>query len=141
MMEPPPAARPLPLLSPETEFFWTAGRDGVLRLLRCRSCGYYIHPPSPRCPRCLGDDLGPEPVSGRGTLFSYTVNHQPWGPGVPLPYVIGLVALEEQPQVRLTTNVVDCPEGDLAIGMELEVVFEAQDDVWFPLFRPPPVNR
>ena len=31
-----PAIRLLPRLDPDNEFFWTAGRDGVLRFLRCR---------------------------------------------------------------------------------------------------------
>jgi uncharacterized OB-fold protein len=39
----------LPVLTPETEPFWLGGADGALRFLRCQSCGYYIHPPSPVC--------------------------------------------------------------------------------------------
>jgi hypothetical protein len=54
-----PALRLLPRLSPENEFFWTSGADGVLRFLRCRACRTYVHPPSPRCPDCLSKDLAP----------------------------------------------------------------------------------
>jgi uncharacterized OB-fold protein len=77
----------------------------------------------------------PEEVSGRATLHSYTVNHQQWIPDSE-PYVIGLVEIDEQPGLRLTTNVVGCEPEDVEIGMELEVCFEEQDSVWFPLFRP-----
>jgi uncharacterized protein len=133
--------RPLPLLSADNEFFWTSGADGSLRLLRCQDCAYYIHPPSPRCPKCLGGQLVVEPVSGRARLFSYTVNYQPWAPGAPVPYVIGLVQLNEQAGLRLTTNIIDCAVDEVQIGMELEVVFEQHEDVWLPMFRPlpPPV--
>ncbi|HMK63240.1 MAG TPA: OB-fold domain-containing protein, partial [Acidimicrobiales bacterium] len=51
-------------------------------------------------------------------------------------YVVGLVTMEEQDDVRLTTNVVDCPEAELRVGMAVEVTFEHHDDVWLPLFRP-----
>src|SRR5205814_8888932 len=88
--------RVLPRLVPESEFFWTSGKDGRLRFLRCRSCAYYVHPPAPICPRCLSRQLSPETVSGRATLYSFTINHQPWAPGAEQPYVIGLVQLAEQ---------------------------------------------
>ena len=80
-------------------------------------------------------DVAPRAVSGRATLHSFTVNHQQWIPGTD-PYVIGLVVLDEQDDLRLTTNVVECAPDDVHIGMALEVCFEQQDDVWLPLFRP-----
>jgi len=130
-----PAIRLLPRLDADNRFFWTGGEDGILRFLRCSSCRQYIHPPVPRCPACLGDSLAPEPVSGRGTVHSFTVNHQAWIPGSD-PYVIGLVAIDEQPDVRLMTNLVDCEPDDSLIGRAVEVVFEQTDDVFLPLFRP-----
>ncbi|SEP27166.1 hypothetical protein SAMN05660991_04429 [Trujillonella endophytica] len=116
-------------------FFWTSGRDGVLRLLGCDACGYLIHPPVGYCPACQGRETSPTPVSGRGTLYSFTVNHQPWD-GVGDLYVIGLVELEEQPEVRLLTNVVGVDPSDVRVGMPVEVVFEDHDPVFLPLFRP-----
>jgi uncharacterized OB-fold protein len=74
-------------------------------------------------------------VSGRGTLHSFTVNHQAWD-GVGDVYVIGLVEIEEQADVRLTTNIVDVDPDDVRIGMPVEVVFEDHDPVYIPLFRP-----
>ena len=127
--------RVLPAVDDENRFFWTAGEDGRLRFLRCQRCGYYLHPPSPRCPSCLGTDLAPGPVSGQGEVFSFTVNHQPWD-GSSEPYIIAVVALPEQEGLRLTTNIVDCATDDVRIGMPVEVQFEHRDPVWFPLFRP-----
>ena len=130
-----PSIRVLPRLDADNEFFWTSGADGVLRILRCSDCRRYVHPPAPRCPYCLRGTLAPEAVSGRGELHSFTVNHQQWVPGSG-PYVVGLVTLAEQDDVRLMTNVVDCEVDELRVGMPVEVTFEHSEDVWLPLFRP-----
>jgi uncharacterized OB-fold protein len=50
--------------------------------------------------------------------------------------VIALVEIDEQPSVRLMTNIVDCDVDDVYIGMPVEVTFEHNDDVWLPVFRP-----
>ena len=132
--------RVLPRLDALTRPFWQGGRDGELVFLRCQQCGTYIHPPQPLCPVDYSKDMAPEPVSGRATVASYTVNHQPWMPGPELPYVIGLVEMEEQEGLRLTTNIVECAPEDVYIGMPVEAVFEHHEDkhgdVWIPLFRP-----
>jgi uncharacterized OB-fold protein len=46
------------------------------------------------------------------------------------------VSLEEQPSVRLSTNLIDVEADDVHIGLEVAVVFEGIDDVSIPLFRP-----
>jgi uncharacterized OB-fold protein len=74
-------------------------------------------------------------VSGKATLVAYTCNIQQWIPGSD-PYLIGLVAIDEQESVRLTTNLVDVDVDQVYSGMALEVVFEHNDDVYLPLFRP-----
>ena len=134
-----PAAQPfrvLPRVTPETEHFWTGGRDGELRFLRCTADGEYVHPPAPVCPRCLSRSLVVEAVSGRATVATYTINHQPWYPGLDPPYVIAIVEMEEQPSVRLMTNIVGCPVEDVHVGMPVQVTFEQYDDVWLPFFAP-----
>ncbi|HEX7443088.1 MAG TPA: OB-fold domain-containing protein [Acidimicrobiales bacterium] len=130
-----PALRLLPRIEPENEFFWTGGADGRLRFLRCRACRTYVHPPSPRCSDCLSSELAPEEVSGRATVVAHTVNVQEWIPGSG-PYLIGLVAIEEDERVRLMTNLVDVAIEDVYTGMAVEVVFDHHDDVYLPLFRP-----
>jgi uncharacterized OB-fold protein len=130
-----PAFRLLPRLDDDNRFFWTSGADGQLRFLRCQDCRTFVHPPSPVCPDCLSPDLAPEVVSGRATLIAYTCNVQEWIPGSG-PYLIGLVAIAEQESVRLTTNLVDLELEQAHDGMDLEVVFEHDDDVYLPLFRP-----
>jgi uncharacterized OB-fold protein len=126
--------RILPRLTVDTEFFWTSGADGRLRFLRCTTCGYYVHPPAPICPHCLTKTLQPSVVSGRATVATFTINVQAWIPGFDPPYVVAIVEIEEQPSVRLTTNIVGCAPDDVFIGMPVQVTFEQYDDVWLPLF-------
>ncbi len=124
-----------PALDDTNRFFWASGEDGQLRFLRCQACGYYLHPPLPRCPECGSREVAPEVVSGRGEVHSYTVNHQSWDGGTD-PYAIVLVALPEQEGMRLTSNLVNHPLDAIHIGMPVQVVFEQHDLVWFPLFEP-----
>jgi len=132
--------RILPELTDRNRGFWTSGADGRLRILRCRSCGYYLHPPIPLCPECRSDDLGFDPVSGRATVATFSVNHQQWMPGPEVPFVAAIVELEEQPSVRLRTNLVGCDPDQVRIDMAVEVVFEhhpdPDGDVYIPLFAP-----
>ena len=128
--------RPLPMLTDANRFFWTSGADGRLRFMRCSACRNYIHPPVPVCDKCLSMEQEWVAVSGRATLAAVTVNHQMWIPTIEPPYVVGIVEIEEQPSVRLTTNIVQCAEADLKIGMALEVEFEENEDVFLPMFRP-----
>jgi uncharacterized OB-fold protein len=130
------AFRVLPRVNDANEFFWTSGADGNLRFLRCGDCRQWLHPPSPRCPNCLSKNLAPEVVSGRATVHTYTINYQPWYPNFDPPYVVAVVAIEEQPSLRLMTNIVNCAPDDVAVGMAVQVMFEQYDDVWIPLFEP-----
>ncbi len=127
--------RPLPKLTPENEFFWTAGADGVLRFQYCGACDRYLHPPGVVCSEC-GEAPEMRDVSGRATVVGLTVNYQPWLPDMEVPYVIGLVAIEEDPLVRLTTLIVDAEPEDVVIGLPVSVRFEQHKDVWLPVFAP-----
>jgi acetyl-CoA acetyltransferase/uncharacterized OB-fold protein len=137
--------RPLPLLMPWTEWFWTSGADGTLRIQGCDDCGQLVHPPTPVCPRCRSRASSPHAVSGRATVVGFTVNHQQWLPGFDPPYVVANVGLAEDATVHLTTNIVGCDPDEVHIGQEVAVRFEHDDDVWLPLFEPTgttdPVDR
>ncbi|HEX9682605.1 MAG TPA: OB-fold domain-containing protein [Acidimicrobiales bacterium] len=132
--------RVLPRITDDTEFFWTAGRDGVLRFLACDSCRYIVHPPAPICPRDHSRHLSPCEVSGRGTVHTFTVNHQQWYPDLDPPYVIAIVTIEEQDDVRLMTNLVHVAPDAVTFGMPVRVVFDRYLDVWLPMFEPDPTR-
>jgi len=135
------SGRPAPAVTPETEFFWSSGADGRLRFQQCQSCSALIHPPQPVCRYCRSLSLSPTEVSGYATLIGFTVNQRFSLPGLPAPYVVAQVAIEDDPRARLTTNAVECAPDALYLGMRMEVVFEqVADDVWLPLFRPVPAQ-
>jgi uncharacterized OB-fold protein len=129
---------PLPRLTPESAFFWSAATGDQLSILRCGTCGLFLHPPTPQCRACGSEDVAPEAVSGRGTLWSYTTSHQQLLPEIEVPYTIALVALEEQVDLHLTSRLVGVAADDVHIGMPLQVVFEQHGDVHVPLFTAAP---
>ncbi|ALC12881.1 Zn-ribbon domain-containing OB-fold protein [Sphingopyxis sp. 113P3] len=130
------AARTLPVIDRDNEAYWTWGSEGKLAIYRCGSCKYFVHPPLPFCPRCESRDVAPQAVSGRGRVVTFTVNHKAWVPGLAVPYVLALVAIEEQDDVRLACNIIGCPPDSVAFGMEVEVEFVQAEDIFVPLFRP-----
>ncbi len=135
----PQVKPPMPMASPLTEFFWKGARRHQLLILRCQNCGHYIHYPRPICERCLSEELAPEPVSGKATLYSYTITEKPWHPFWvdKVPYVLASVELAEQADLKMLSNVVDCAQDALAVGMALEVVFrEVTEDLTLPFFKP-----
>ncbi len=140
-MTEPDAPRPfrvVPAVTPDNEHFWLGGAGGELRMLRCQTCGWWIHPPVKVCPIDLSRDIRVETLSGRGTLHSFTVNWQPWYPNLDPPYVVAVVELAEQENLRLTTNLVGAEIDEWAIGQPVRVIFEPYDEVWLPFFEPDP---
>jgi len=131
--------RPVPQLSLSRAPYWASGADGVLRIARCRNCSRWMHPQTVLCPQCHGRNIGWDAVSGRGTVVGFTINTQQWLPHFPPPYVVAIVALEEDLSVRLTTNIVGCEPTDVSVGTQVRVLFEqVAGDVWLPLFEPDP---
>ncbi|ARE37862.1 3-ketoacyl-CoA thiolase (plasmid) [Rhodococcus sp. BH4] len=131
--------RPLPQPTLSSASFWASGEDGILRIAQCRSCEQWIHPQSVVCPKCRGRDIGMAATSGKAVVIGFTVNVQQWLPKFPPPYVVAVVAIDEDPSVRLTTNIVNCDPADVRIGTKVRILFEqADDDIWLPLFEPDP---
>jgi acetyl-CoA acetyltransferase len=94
------------------------------------------------CRGCGSAELDVQAVSGRGVVQSHTTTQQRWSPDDEHPFVVAVVAIEEDHRVRLTTNLVGCAPDDVQVGMHVQVTFEQHDDVWLPLFSPtgePPV--
>jgi uncharacterized OB-fold protein len=131
-----PSARPIPEVSPALAPYFAAARAGRLVVQRCTGCGALRFPPRELCSACLATEAAWQEVSGRGEIFSYYVMHQIYHPGfaAEVPYAVVVVKLEEGP--KLTSNVVDCPLDEIAIGMPVEVVFEElSPEVTLPKFR------
>jgi hypothetical protein len=127
----------LPIPDDTTQAWWDATAEGRLLVVRCAECQELHYYPRPFCPRCGGDDVSWEEVSGDATLYTWSVVHQndlpPFGEKV--PYVAAVVDLVEGP--RMMTNVVGCEFEDLRVGMALHVEFEDNGEGHkLPVFRP-----
>jgi uncharacterized OB-fold protein len=132
----PPLGRPMPVISHMNHYFWCGGADGRLHIMRCGDCERWFHPYQAACAECGSRNVRPEAASGRGTVIATTINHQPWFPHVPVPYVFALVELEEKGPVRLATNLMTVAVEDARAGMAVQVYFEQHGDVFIPLFAP-----
>jgi uncharacterized OB-fold protein len=134
---------------PDTEWevtreFWAAAERGELVIPRCDACGTYNWYPESRCKSCDSEKLVWTPVSGRGRLFSWAVVRHAFLKefAEKVPYVTGLVALDEDPSIRLATNLIDCEAEKLKIDMPVRVVFRPlafsgiSREVIAPMFAP-----
>lgn len=135
---------PQPKPDLDTDGFWRSLADGRLAVCRCQSCGLWLHPPLERCRRC-GGPTAFEPASGRGSVYSYIVVHHPAVPGFTeqLPYVVGLVELDEQPGLRLPVRLVGVHPDQASVGsrVEAEIVDHPGGTYRVAVFRPVPDGR
>lgn len=130
---------PAPFINPEVKAFWGATAEGRLLLPRCDDCGAVFWYPRPYCPECASLRVSWIEASGRGSIYSFTVNRRGQADlaeyaaaGV---YVLAYVELEEGP--RVMTNVVDCDPEQVRIGQPVEVVFhDTGQGSALPRFRP-----
>lgn len=118
---------------------WFIAGDGGPRLVgsRCTQCGSYFFPKETlRCrnPHCGSDGLEEVPLSDRGTIWSYTVNHYPPPPPAVnpdpfTPYGVAAVELAEEHMIVLG-QVPRGLEDDLAVGSQAELVVDTlfEDD-------------
>ncbi|MFF0450178.1 Zn-ribbon domain-containing OB-fold protein [Streptomyces sp. NPDC004609] len=106
-----------------TRTYWDAAAGGRLMVRRCRACVKAHHYPREFCPFCWSEDVDWERASGRATLYTWSVVHRNDLPpfGARVPYAAAVVDLAEGP--RMMTEVVEYAEGELAVGMDLEVTF------------------
>ena len=125
-----------PSLETRAAEYWRSGADGKLRICHCQDCGHYMHPPRPICSKCHGDNVKFDPVSGTGTVFSFTINRYQWQRDFPPPYVIAQVELAEQADILITTNIVNADMDKVKVGMPVSVVFEHVGEAYVPVFQP-----
>ncbi len=124
-----------PMSDELTAPFWDAAQQQRLVIQKCHSCKQFIHPPQALCLDCRSDQsLIYEPVSGLGTVYSYTtVRRSPTGSAVE-PYVVVVVELAEQSGLFMITNLLDATEAE--IGESVTVAWERiADNVTIPQFR------
>jgi hypothetical protein len=132
------AKKPIPVADELSRPFWDAAKARRLEVQRCGSCGYYNHPPRQYCDACLGQELSFTPVSGRGTIYTFTVMHQRDVAGFEeeAPFINIVVELVEQAQLLMVSNLPIAERAKVKIGATVEVYFEDRGEgVVLPQFR------
>jgi uncharacterized OB-fold protein len=87
------------------------------------------------CPECSSTDISWFESSGKGTIYSYTINRRGQGDYRDLAYVVAYVELNEGP--RMLTNIVDCDVEQVSVGQKVQVVFHpTSNGAALPRFRP-----
>ncbi len=122
--------------------FWSGTARGELLVQACTTCGHRRLPPRPMCPACRSVRHQWTRLSGRGTIWSFVVAHPPLLPAYQAvaPYNVIIVALDDDPTLRLVGNLVARPDGPInevdpstiRIGAPVHVVFQQVEDVFLP---------
>lgn len=110
--------------------FWDYCKQHELRIQQCAACNIFRHPPRPVCGECGHFAWNWTRVSGRGTVFSYTVINHPVHPALKesLPYNVAVVLLDGAGDVRLVSNVIDAAPEEMHIGLPVELVWQDLPD-------------
>ncbi|MFC9789051.1 bifunctional MaoC family dehydratase N-terminal/OB-fold nucleic acid binding domain-containing protein [Rhodococcus sp. NPDC127528] len=133
--EKPAGLRPRPALNADNAFWFEAAKEHRLVIQRCTACGTLRHPTGPMCGQCRSLDWDTVDASGRGTVYSFVVNHHPQIPGFEYPLVVATVELEEG--TRLVANMTGVAPDDVEIDMPVELDWiDADPDLTLPAFRP-----
>jgi uncharacterized OB-fold protein len=106
--------------------FWDFCRDRSLRFQACSDCDSVRHPPMPFCPACRSAKHDWRVAGDDAELFTYTIVHHASHAALTraTPYNAAVVMFPSMQSVRLVSNIVDCPDEDLKIGMPLSLVWE-----------------
>jgi uncharacterized OB-fold protein len=118
--------RPLPQPDDATAPYWEGARNRELRMQACASCDRLRFPPRPMCPACRSFESIWRTLSGRGTIYSFTVCHPPVLRAFRerAPYAVVLIELAEDAGLRIVGNLLDADPTEISIGREVEVDFE-----------------
>ncbi|GAA4482178.1 OB-fold domain-containing protein [Rhodococcus olei] len=132
---PIPGLRPRPALNADNAFWFEAAKEHRLVIQRCTACGTLRHPTGPMCGECQSLDWDTVDASGRGTVYSFVVNHHPQIPGFEYPLIVATIELEEG--TRLITNMTGIAPDEVEIDMPVELDWiDADPDLTLPAFRP-----
>lgn len=135
-----PDAMPIPNVKDQwTAEWWAHCKKHELVVQKCSDCGTFRHGPAPLCHNCLSWNFEWQKVSGKGTVFTYTIAHYPAMAVLKekVPYNIVIVELADAGNIRMCGNIIDgTPHEDIHCGMPVEVTWEdINDDVTLPNWK------
>lgn len=112
-------------LAPEDRPFFEGLESGELRIPWCVTCEGGVWPPRTRCPRCYAVVNDATVLSGRGTIYSFSVVHRGDGPLVGRePYVYAYISLEDGPTIP--ANLLGADPGVVRVGAAVRLASPAE---------------
>lgn len=133
-----PPGLPLPNPPAEARPFFDAAGEGRLVVQQCTDCGARQHPPKAMCAACGAMAFEWPECSGRGVVYSYVVTHQAVHPALKDHVPMATAEIELEEGVRMTSNLLDVPPDEVAIGMPVIACFERVGEMMLPYFRRAP---
>lgn len=135
-----PDGMPNPMVDVASLPWWQAAVKQQLTVQCCNECGHGQLPPAPICSECRSTALQLKPVSGKGSLYTYSHVHQAVAMNQTLPFVLAIIELDVAGactnSVRMMSNIVIDTVTENDIGRSVEVVWEIMsEEVTVPRFR------
>jgi uncharacterized OB-fold protein len=125
--------RTLPIPTPDSERFWAGCAEQQLWMQKCGNCGEINWFPRGMCVNCSADELEWIELSGRGTIYSFSIVDRPPSTAFPPRYALALVDLVEGP--RMMTHIVGVEFDSIRIGLDVRVQFDQHSEsIWLPVF-------
>lgn len=120
--------RPLPAITLDTEEFWKSTKAHEAKLQKCNNCGKFWYYPGPLCHYCGSRDFTWTPITGKGSIWTYSLLERakgnPYEDDVPIAIII--VQLDDGPMMM--SNLFDYEDEELAIGTRVTIDYEDVDD-------------
>ena len=125
--------RYLPEPSKISKPFWDSCKAGAMEIQRCADCGVYAYYPVYVCPECASRKLEWTRVSGRGSVYTYTVAEKSIF-DIEGPVVVALIELEEG--AMMTSNIKTSDPSAVHIGMKVKLAYDpVSDEITLPVFE------
>ena len=126
--------RYLPQPTKVSKPFWDSCKAEAMEIQRCGDCGVYAYYPVYICPECASRNLKWTRVSGKGSVYTYTVAEHSMFEGVEGAVVVALIELEEG--AMMTSNIKTNDPNGVRVGMPVKLIYEpVSDDITLPVFE------
>jgi uncharacterized OB-fold protein len=100
--------------------YLSLGDDPHLVANECRTCGALFFDRRNACASCGGGGFDTRRLANDGVLRAFTIVHRA-SPGVPVPYVSGIVDLDGGGVAKANIVGIDPEPGNVTLGMRLKL--------------------
>ncbi len=131
--------RPLPFPTADTQPFWDSVKQHAMQLPFCKSCNEFFYYPRAFCPKDFNWDIEYRPVSGKGTVYAFSICYRGQAEGWwdKAPYTVVTVELEEGPRMMSNLINVEHDPANIKVGMPVKVIYsDVTAEMTLPHFEP-----